>query len=90
MNIAWNAWCPYYNESFTIADTITIQLVGGPRPNPDNIFYFKNLLTNKCSINSFSKDLPKEQSQFILKFNFAVVDTTVYLFISLKFDNNLG
>jgi nephrocystin-4 len=29
--ICWNAWCPYQNGSFTLADTINVPLVGGPR-----------------------------------------------------------
>jgi nephrocystin-4 len=29
--VSWNAWCPYHNGSFTLADTIHVPLTGGSR-----------------------------------------------------------
>lgn len=55
---------------------MTVHLVGGPRPNPDDVFCLKNLLSFN---NNFGRGFPEERVQFNLKFNFAVVDSTVSL-----------
>lgn len=73
--ICWNAWSPYKNGSFTLADTINVPLVGGPRPNPDDVLCFKNLLIlNDMTNNSLNHIEPKIH----LRFNFAIVESTVF------------
>uniref|UniRef100_A0AC34FFC1 Uncharacterized protein n=1 Tax=Panagrolaimus sp. ES5 TaxID=591445 RepID=A0AC34FFC1_9BILA len=71
--LCWGAWCPYIDESFTISDTITVPLIGGPRPNPDEILCFKNLLRLRQKENDpFNDGKPR----ISLKFNFAMVGST--------------
>lgn len=73
--VAWNAWSPFQNNAFTIADTITLELVGGPRPNPDDVLCLKNLLRiNHANFGETS------QLKFSLKFNFAILDFRVRIF----------
>lgn len=72
--ICWNAWCPFKNGSFTLADTINVPLVGGPRPNPDDVLCFKNLLIlGDMTNNALNQIEPKLH----LRFNFAVVEAMV-------------
>uniref|UniRef100_A0A915D7X4 Uncharacterized protein n=1 Tax=Ditylenchus dipsaci TaxID=166011 RepID=A0A915D7X4_9BILA len=68
--VAWGAWSPFQDAAFTLADTITVPLVGGPRPNPDDCL--------SLSLRSFSsKDVFADiRPQFNLRFNFAIVDST--------------
>ncbi|KAI1720613.1 nephrocystin-4 [Ditylenchus destructor] len=69
--VAWGAWSPYQQNAFTIADSVTVPLVGGPRPNPDEIFCLTNL--SRIRDSNFLADL---RPQFTLRFNFAIVDST--------------
>lgn len=69
----WGAWSPFHDGSFTISDTITVPLVGGPRPNPDEILCFKNLLRlRQKETDPFSDGKPRIN----LVFNFAMVGST--------------
>lgn len=70
--ICWNAWCPFQHGSFTLADAVDVPLVGGPRPNPDDVLCFKNLLTLE-SLDSTKQIEPKLH----LRFNFAIVEGEV-------------
>ncbi|KAI1719531.1 nephrocystin-4 [Ditylenchus destructor] len=69
--VAWGAWSPFQQNAFTIADSVTVPLVGGPRPNPDEIFCLANL--SRIRDPNFLADL---RPQFTLRFNFAIVDST--------------
>lgn len=86
--ICWNAWSPYQKGSFTLADTINgtlkckcflkylilVPLVGGPRPNPDDVLCFKNLLAiDRMDSPALNQTEPKIH----LRFNFAIVEAMV-------------
>ncbi|CAD5222735.1 unnamed protein product [Bursaphelenchus okinawaensis] len=66
--ICWNAWCPYSNGAFKQADTITLPLVGGARPNPLDVLCFKHL-------SKLKKDnvLGAENAQIRIRFNYGMV-----------------
>ncbi|KAH7722133.1 Protein NPHP-4 [Aphelenchoides avenae] len=72
VTVCWNAWSPYHDGSFSVADTVTVPLVGGPRPNPDGVLCFKNLLWIYGDANPFADGRP----HLNLKFNFAIVSAT--------------
>lgn len=75
--LAWNAFSPFQNNAFTIADTVTLPLVGGPRPNPDDILCLKNLLRmnrEESKVGLVANDFRPEIN---LRFNFAILESTV-------------
>ncbi|KAI6219147.1 Nephrocystin-4 [Aphelenchoides fujianensis] len=71
--LSWGAWSPFSSGAFTIADTVHVPLVGGPRPNPDGVLCFKNMLSLRDGPDDA---LARIDPQIHLKFNFAIVDST--------------
>uniref|UniRef100_A0A914C7R6 Uncharacterized protein n=1 Tax=Acrobeloides nanus TaxID=290746 RepID=A0A914C7R6_9BILA len=71
--VCWGAWCPYQNSTFSLSDSISVPLVGGPRPNADEVFCFRSLLRiRENEYEAFSDGRPR----IILRFNFALVGST--------------
>lgn len=77
--LCWNAWCPYRNGAFTLADTICVPMVGGPRPNADDMLCFKSLFRgdNVASPSAATNVLDGTDMQMQLRFNFVLVNLLV-------------
>uniref|UniRef100_A0A1I7RNP3 Telo_bind domain-containing protein n=1 Tax=Bursaphelenchus xylophilus TaxID=6326 RepID=A0A1I7RNP3_BURXY len=74
--VCWNAWCPFNNGTFKETDTITLPMVGGPRPNPLDVLCFKHLSKIRMKDENV---LGGENSQIRIRFNYAMIDETSHL-----------
>lgn len=85
--ICWGAWCPYQNNTFSLSDTISVPLVGGPKPNPDEVLCFRSLLRiRENETDPFTDGRPR----ITLRFNFAIVGSTVIFRVLLQFPSPQG
>uniref|UniRef100_A0A914HHZ6 Nephrocystin-4 n=1 Tax=Globodera rostochiensis TaxID=31243 RepID=A0A914HHZ6_GLORO len=79
VRVGWAAWVPSPRGTVSLADTITLQVVGGPRPSPFDGFCFRDLSQSgliRHSLNALrqlSASWPLPCAKIEIRFNFVPV-----------------